>query len=146
MWLTLSGGKKRMLQAPSNFYSSIVARSGEMNNSVEQIDKDVDRTSIQRLRSHLAGLRTLKVEKGALRRVLVATSIHLTHVGYCQSMNLLAAFLLMHLEEEEAFWVLVVLVQKFANYYSPKMVALVIDQRVFQQLVQDRLPAVSKVP
>jgi hypothetical protein len=71
--------------------------------------------------------------------------MYLPDVGYCQSMNLLAAFLLMNLEEEEAFWVLVAVIQNNVNYYSPGMLSLLVDQRVFQQLVADRLPSVHKV-
>lgn len=48
----------------------------------------------------------------ALRRVLLAFSVHQPQVGYCQSMNYLAAMLLLALEqaEENAFWILVCLI------------------------------------
>ena len=48
----------------------------------------------------------------ALRRVLVAYSVHEPVVGYCQGMNYLAAMLLLCMRqcEEEAFWVLASLI------------------------------------
>ena len=48
----------------------------------------------------------------ALRRVLLAFSAHSPRIGYCQSMNFLAAALLLALgqAEDSAFWVLVCLI------------------------------------
>lgn len=50
--------------------------------------------------------------QAALRRVLLAFSVQNPRIGYCQSMNFLAAMLLMALDqsEERAFWVLVCLI------------------------------------
>ena len=47
-----------------------------------------------------------------LRRVLLAFSVQNPRIGYCQSMNFLAAALLLALDrsEEKAFWVLVCLI------------------------------------
>ena len=46
--------------------------------------------------------------QGSLRRVLRAYSMYDTDVGYCQGMNFIAAMFLTFLSEEEAFWLLVV--------------------------------------
>ena len=50
--------------------------------------------------------------QGALRHVLLAFSVHKPDVGYCQSMNYVAAMLLLCLDlsEERAFWVMVALI------------------------------------
>lgn len=50
--------------------------------------------------------------QGALRNVLLAFSVHKPDVGYCQSMNFVAAMLLLclNLSEERAFWVMVALI------------------------------------
>ena len=53
----------------------------------------------------------------ALRRVLLAFSVHNPAIGYCQSMNYITAMLLLVLakDEESAFWVLVALLDNGAN-------------------------------
>ncbi len=50
--------------------------------------------------------------QSALRHVLLAFSVHKPDVGYCQSMNYVAAMLLLCLDlsEERAFWVMVALI------------------------------------
>ena len=50
--------------------------------------------------------------QAALRHVLLAFSVHKPDVGYCQSMNYVAAMLLLCLDlsEERAFWVMVALI------------------------------------
>ena len=50
--------------------------------------------------------------QAALGRVLLAFSVHRPAIGYCQSMNYIAALLLVAMEkdEENAFWVLVSLI------------------------------------
>ena len=48
----------------------------------------------------------------ALRHVLLAFSVHAPRVGYCQSMNYLAAMALLACarDREAAFWILVALI------------------------------------
>ena len=48
----------------------------------------------------------------SLRRILRAYSMYDTDVGYCQGMNFIAAMLLTFLSEEEAFWLLVVVMNE----------------------------------
>ncbi len=50
--------------------------------------------------------------QAALGRVLLALSVHKPDIGYCQSMNYIAALLLVVLErnEESAFWAMVSLI------------------------------------
>lgn len=50
--------------------------------------------------------------QAALRRVLLAFSVHAPGVGYCQGMNYLAAMALLALAcaEESAFWVLAAMI------------------------------------
>lgn len=42
----------------------------------------------------------------ACRAVLTSYSWRNPYVGYCQSMNLIGAILLLYMSEEDAFWVL----------------------------------------
>lgn len=77
-----------------------------------------------------------------LRRVLQAYSLRNPSIGYCQSMNFLAAVLLHQMEEEEAFWVLAAIVEELTPmYHTRSMAGSRADQRVFSDLVQQKLPA-----
>lgn len=62
------------------------------------IEKDIRRT--------FPGHRIFETPEGlnALRRVLVAYSVHNQEVGYCQSLNYICAVLLLFVNEEDAFW------------------------------------------
>jgi hypothetical protein len=60
-----------------------------------------------------------------LFQVLKAYSILNSSVGYCQAQAPLAAFLLMHMPAEQAFWCLVSICDKYlGGYYSQGMVSL----------------------
>jgi TBC1 domain family member 8/9 len=50
--------------------------------------------------------KSLETEEGIaeLRRVLMAYAWVNTDVGYCQSMNFIAATFLLYLDEQETFW------------------------------------------
>jgi len=52
-------------------------------------------------------------------------------VGYCQGMNLLAAALILVLEEEDAFWCFVNIVEKTLppNYFTSNLLVSQADQR-----------------
>ena len=58
--------------------------------------------------------------QAALRHVLLAFSVHKPDVGYCQSMNYVAAMLLLCLDlsEERAFWVMVALIDDNGQHSS----------------------------
>ncbi len=60
---------------------------------------------------------------GKLQRILVAYSVHMPSVGYCQGMNYLAAMLLLVLKADEvnAFWVLVSLLGEAGRSSAPTL-------------------------
>ena len=66
-------------------------------------------------------------------------------MGYVQSMNFIGAFLLLAgLDEEDAFWCLIALVDRVVpGYFSEGMAAAKLDQRVFARLLHAHLPAVG---
>ena len=81
----------------------------------------------------------------SLRNVLTAYAAHDPVMGYVQSMNFIAAFLLLAgLREEDAFWCLIALVDRVVpGYFSEGMAAAKLDQRVFARLLHIHLPAVG---
>eukprot|EP01117_Protostelium_nocturnum_P013269 TRINITY_DN4941_c1_g1_i3.p1 TRINITY_DN4941_c1_g1~~TRINITY_DN4941_c1_g1_i3.p1 ORF type:complete len:1016 (-),score=462.63 TRINITY_DN4941_c1_g1_i3:38-3085(-) len=70
---------------------------------VEQIDLDVNRSA----RNHVQFKDRFGTGQVALFNVLKAYSVYDKEVGYCQGMSDMAAFLLMHVIEEDVFWILV---------------------------------------
>lgn len=99
-----------------------------------------------------------------LRRVLLAYSFHNPAVGYAQSMNFLCALLLLFMDEEEAFYMLIILLediccievasgraadgsgtleQRRLFYHSPDLAGAHIDQKVYADLVAEKLPRLA---
>ena len=161
LWLSASGGKSKMLAAPPGYFQQLCSSPENVDNqatkaAIKQIDLDVGRTAGVAETGETAtttpATATAKKEEtdfasvslSSLRKVLVATSRHLPHVGYCQSMNFLAAMLLEQLEEEEAFWVLVSIADDILKgYYTLSLIGCRVDQRVFSELIRDMMPDVS---
>jgi hypothetical protein len=64
-------------------------------------------------------------------------------VGYCQSLNFIAAILMLYMKEEQAFWTLTTVVQNTlpAGYYTDGMQGLRADHRVLTALFAQKMPA-----
>eukprot|EP00045_Choanoeca_perplexa_P010335 m.104383 g.104383 ORF g.104383 m.104383 type:complete len:852 (+) comp15240_c0_seq1:164-2719(+) len=80
-----------------------------------------------------------------LQRVLTAFAWHHPNIGYCQGLNLLAAFLLLYLDEQDVFWGLLALVEDVMQweYYRFPMLGSHIDLRIFSDLVKAATPALA---
>lgn len=159
VWWMCSGAADKKAAADES-YAQLVARRQYLSKSaVMDIEKDLPRTfpvdlSQSQDLGASAGLtaasgvwendraRRRNKSISELRRVLQAYSVRNPAIGYCQSMNFLAAVLLHQMEEEEAFWVLVAIVEELTpQYHTRSMSGSRADQRVFSDLVQQKLPA-----
>ncbi|KAI8369369.1 rab-GTPase-TBC domain-containing protein [Radiomyces spectabilis] len=81
----------------------------------------------------------------ALQRVLLAFSIYSPHIGYCQSLNYLVGFFLLFVDsEEEAFWLLQVVVYDYLpeNVYDVTMEGANIDQTVLMLMISEKMPEI----
>jgi hypothetical protein len=151
LWLSASGGKKRMLSATPGHFEKLCASDNKDDEAtlaaIKQIDLDVGRTAgiaeEKNSNNNDGGdeadhaIDFTSISLASLRKVLIATSRELPHVGYCQSMNFLAAMLLEQLEEEEAFWVLVAIADDMLKgYYTLSLLGCRVDQHVFADLVR----------
>ena len=105
--------------------------------AAKQIDKDLHRTY-----GAMRGVRVPQHEAVAsLRNVLLAYAAHNAEVGYCQSMNFLAAVLLLVADEETAFWCLVALVERvLPGHFSSSMAMSLVDQGVLRELLGELDP------
>ncbi|KAF9063947.1 rab-GTPase-TBC domain-containing protein [Rhodocollybia butyracea] len=137
MWETLSGSLFLRYSNPGLYEQLLEQNTGRTTTSTEDIEKDLHRSLPE-----YAGYQS---EEGinALRRVLQAYSFKNPELGYCQAMNILAAAILIYMSEEQAFWLLEVLCDRLLpGYYAPSMHGTLLDQRVFESLVQRCLPII----
>ncbi|ODV76990.1 TBC-domain-containing protein [Suhomyces tanzawaensis NRRL Y-17324] len=105
--------------------------------AIEEIEKDLNRS----LPEYSGYQSPIGIER--LRRVLTAFSWKNPEIGYCQAMNIVVAALLIYMSEEQAFWTLNLLCDKIVpGYYSKTMYGTLLDQRVFESLVQSTLPMI----
>jgi len=76
-----------------------------------------------------------------LRRVLVAFSLHVPKIGYCQSLNFLAGLLLLFMSEEKAFWMLYILTHThLPGTHEVNLEGSSVDQWVLMMSVRESLP------
>ena len=139
MWSLLSGSAAaRQAAGAAGLYAEYQQR--ELSESVVlQIEKDLPRTFSDN------GVLTEQHRTEQLRRLLRAYAAHDTEVGYCQSLNYLAAILMLYMDEEGAFWALQRTIQWAlpAGYYTDGMVGLRTDHKVLSELVSRCLPRLS---
>ncbi|KAK0488526.1 rab-GTPase-TBC domain-containing protein [Armillaria novae-zelandiae] len=137
MWETLSGSIFLRFSNPGYYDRILEENKGRTSTSTEDIEKDLHRSLPE-----YAGYQS-EEGIGALRRVLQAYSFKNPELGYCQAMNILAAAILIYMSEEQAFWLLEVLCDRLLpGYYAPSMHGTLLDQRVFESLVQRCLPII----
>lgn len=65
---------------------------------------------------------------------------------YCQGTGVIAASLLLFLEEEDSFWMMATIVEDLlpASYYSSTLLGIQADQRVMQTLISNYLSSVDE--
>lgn len=91
----------------SHSKESVTATPTKQHNTraIDAIELDIDRTFPEHF------FYTSQEGKDKLRRVLIAYAIRNPNIGYCQSMNTLAAVLLLFMTETQAFWTLAAIVE-----------------------------------
>lgn len=141
IWSECSGAKA--LRVPG-YYEDLVNRPSneELDDPqvVAQIKADITRT----LTDNIFFRKGPGVKK--LNEVLLAYSRRNPEVGYCQGMNLVTANLLLIMPTaEDAFWILVALVENIlpAGYFDHSLLASRADQQVLRQYVSEILPRLS---
>lgn len=137
-WPAQLGVAEAKAKYPADHYKTLLAATLR-EETIVQIDKDLPRTMDHELLKQGSPMRD------SLRRVLLALAAHDTVLGYVQSMNFIAAFLLLTgMDEEEAFWCLTVIIYKvIPGYFSDGMARIFLDGRVFGALLHLYLPAVG---
>ncbi|XP_026537803.1 TBC1 domain family member 2B isoform X3 [Notechis scutatus] len=131
--------KKLKEKKPPDYFQELLQDMlKKQNPASKQIELDLLRTLPNN--KHYASPASEGIQK--LRNVLVAFSWHNPEIGYCQGLNRLAAIALLYLEQEDAFWCLVAIVEVFMprDYYTKTLLGSQVDQRVFKDLMNEKLP------
>ncbi|XP_058263498.1 TBC1 domain family member 2B [Hemibagrus wyckioides] len=130
--------KIRDCQKPDYYESLLCTARDKPNPASKQIELDLLRTLPNN--KHYASPSADGIQK--LRNVLLAFSWRNPDIGYCQGLNRLAAIALLYLEQEEAFWCLITIVEVFMprDYYTKTLLGSQVDQRVFKDLMSEKLP------
>ncbi|KAL0361997.1 UNVERIFIED_CONTAM: TBC1 domain family member 2A [Sesamum calycinum] len=141
VWFTLSGAAKKKSTVPDSYYNDLTsAVEDKVTSATKQIDHDLPRT--------FPGHPWLDTPEGhaALRRVLVGYSFRDSDVGYCQGLNYVAALLLLVMKtEEEAFWMLAVLLENVLvnDCYTNNLSGCHVEQRVFKDFLTKKCPRIA---
>ncbi|CAN9499330.1 unnamed protein product [Ophioblennius macclurei] len=138
-WCVSVHVKKFRDQLAPDYYETLlnVARD-KPNPASKQIELDLLRTLPNN--KHYASPSAAGIQK--LRNVLIAFSWRNPDIGYCQGLNRLAAIALLYLDQEDAFWSLIAIVEVFMprDYYTKTLLGSQVDQRVFKDLMSEKLP------
>ncbi|UZJ52900.1 hypothetical protein CBS101457_002220 [Exobasidium rhododendri] len=134
----LTSGSIYMRFANQGAYQAILKENdGKVSTSTEEIEKDLNRSLPE-----YAGYQSPEGIE-TLRRVLTAYSWKNPELGYCQAMNIVVAALLIYTSEEQCFWLLDMLCDRLLpGYYTQSMSGTILDQKVFEHLVQRSLPMI----
>lgn len=135
IWELTSGSLYLRLEKPSLYTETLTKYSGQESLAIDEIEKDLNRS--------LPEYPGFQSEDGInrLRRVLTAYSWINPDVGYCQAMNIVVAALLIYMSETQAFFLLSALCDRLVpGYYSSTMYGTLLDQKVFESLVEKTMP------
>ncbi|RMZ89285.1 hypothetical protein DV736_g3485, partial [Chaetothyriales sp. CBS 134916] len=135
IWEICSGSFYTRLRNPQLYSRTLAKFVGKESLAIDEIEKDLNRS----LPEYPGFQNDEGIER--LRRVLTAYSWTNEEVGYCQAMNIVAAALLIFSSEEQAFFLLGALCDRLLpGYYSKDMYGTLLDQKVFECLVEKTMP------
>lgn len=135
IWEVSSGSILQRMANLGKYQQILEEHKGMTSTSTEEIEKDLNRS----LPEYAAFQSPEGIE--TLRRVLVAYSWKNRELGYCQAMNIVVAALLIYMSEEQCFWLLDTLCERLLpGYYTQSMAGTLLDQKVFENLVQTTMP------
>ncbi|KAL1835771.1 hypothetical protein VTJ49DRAFT_6092 [Mycothermus thermophilus] len=135
IWELTSGSIYLRLENPTLYADTLAEFKGKESLAIDEIEKDLNRS--------LPEYPGFQSEEGIgrLRRVLTAYSWVNADVGYCQAMNIVVAALLIYMSETQAFFLLSALCDRLVpGYYSTTMYGTLLDQKVFEALVERTMP------
>ncbi|XP_014444183.1 small G protein signaling modulator 3 isoform X2 [Tupaia chinensis] len=143
LWMRLSGALQKKRNSELSYREIVKNSSNDETIAAKQIEKDLLRTMPSN--ACFANVNSIGVPR--LRRVLRALAWLYPEIGYCQGTGMVAACLLLFLEEEDAFWMMSAIVEDLlpASYFSTTLLGVQTDQRVLRHLIVQYLPRLDKL-
>ncbi|XP_021562699.1 small G protein signaling modulator 3 isoform X5 [Carlito syrichta] len=143
LWMRLSGALQKKRNSELSYREIVKNSSNDEAIAAKQIEKDLLRTMPSN--ACFANVNSIGVPR--LRRVLRALAWLYPEIGYCQGTGMVAACLLLFLEEEDAFWMMSAIVEDLlpASYFSTTLLGVQTDQRVLRHLIVQYLPRLDKL-
>lgn len=137
----MSGGLQKKMKSECGYHDVVKASANDGLMTSKQIEKDLLRI----MPSNACFSTSNGTGIPRLRRVLRGLAWMFPDIGYCQGTGVIAASLLLFLEEEDSFWMMVTIVEDLlpASYYSSTLLGIQADQRVMQTLIGSYLSAVD---
>lgn len=143
LWMRLSGALQKKRNSEMSYRDIVKNSSNDETVSAKQIEKDLLRTMPSN--ACFSNLNSIGVPR--LRRILRGLAWLYPEIGYCQGTGMVAACLLLFLEEEDAFWMMSAIIEDLvpASYFSTTLMGVQTDQRVLRQLIVQYLPRLDKL-
>ncbi|KAM5289127.1 small G protein signaling modulator 3 isoform 2-T2 [Ctenodactylus gundi] len=143
LWMRLSGALQKKKSSELSYREVVRNSSNDETVAAKQIEKDLLRTMPSN--ACFASVNSIGVPR--LRRVLRALAWLYPEIGYCQGTGMVAACLLLFLEEEDTFWMMCAIIEDLlpASYFSTTLLGVHTDQRVLRHLIVQYLPRLDKL-
>ncbi|ERL86155.1 hypothetical protein D910_03568 [Dendroctonus ponderosae] len=143
MWMRMSGALEKKQHSELCYKEILRMSSNDSLMTSKQIEKDllhIMPTNACYSNAHSTGI-------PRLRRILRGVAWLYPDIGYCQGLGIIAASLLLFIEEENAFWIMVTIVEDLlpASYYSSTLLGIQADQKVLRNLISNYLPDTDEV-
>lgn len=142
LWLRMSGALVKKQQSELTYKDIVKMSSNDSLMTSKQIEKDLLHT--MPTNACFSNINSTGIPR--LRRILRGIAWLYPDIGYCQGTGMIAASLLLLLEEEDAFWIMVTIVEDLlpASYYSSTLIGIQADQKVLRTLITNFLPDVDE--
>ncbi|KAL3289699.1 hypothetical protein HHI36_023099 [Cryptolaemus montrouzieri] len=138
LWVRISGALEKKQQSELSYKEIVKLSSNDSLMTSKQIEKDL--LHVMPTNACFSHINSTGVPR--LRRILRGMAWLYPEIGYCQGTGMIAANLLLLLEEEDVFWVMVTIVEDLlpASYYSSTLLGVQADQRVLRNIISNYLP------
>ncbi|XP_066158762.1 small G protein signaling modulator 3 homolog isoform X3 [Euwallacea fornicatus] len=143
LWMRMCGALEKKQQSELIYKEIVRMSSNDSLMTSKQIEKDL--LHIMPTNACYSNANSTGIPR--LRRILRGVAWLYPDIGYCQGLGIIAASLLLFVEEENAFWIMVTIVEDLlpASYYSSTLLGIQADQKVLRNLISNYLPDSDEV-